>query len=158
MAMMTEVQFSLPSFYMRFQFGKFQLEECESVFWCQMEITNIPQYCRCGVGAKAGLWTGLIDWTVDWNLDRISKCRLVGIRRLCTMQASLTCWAPQKEKRGVWWPCIQWVILAPGVTDRIQVLKLLLSNVILAVCAHIACHAIFVMSCNYCIPWEQLAV
>ena len=44
--------------------------------------------------------SGLMDWTVDWNLDwvsdknnrwmaTISKYRLVGIGRLCTMSAEL---------------------------------------------------------------------
>ena len=28
-----------------------------------------------GVGAKPGLWTGLMDWTVDWHLDWVLDWR-----------------------------------------------------------------------------------
>ena len=59
---------------------------------------------------------------------------------------SLTCQTPQegKEERGVWWPCVQWVVVPENRVWPI-ILNLLLSNAILVVHAHMAGHTVFVV-------------
>ena len=52
----------------------------------------------------------------------------------------------EKEERGVWWPCVQQVVLVPENRVwpiRFEILNLLLSNAILVAHARMASHAIF---------------